>query len=206
MFSALTAGFIFGLSSGLAPGPLLALVITQTLKHGVAEGIKVASAPLITDLPIILVSYVLLTQMADFRAAFGVISLVGGGYVLYLAYECFRTRPLSLGGLQEQPKSLRKGTLINWLNPHPYLFWVTVGTPYVLRLKQEGLLAPLLFVVSFYILLIGSKALLVVIVGRSRTFLMSKGYLMILRILGGMLALFAFSLIKDGLVFLGILG
>ena len=206
MVSALTAGLVFGLSAGLVPGPLLALVITQTLKHGVTEGIKVASAPLLTDLPIILASFFLLTQIADFRAAFGIISLVGGGYVLYLAYECFRTKPVNLGGLQEQPKSIRKGTLINFLNPHPYLFWVTVGTPYILRLKQEGLLAPLLFMISFYGLLVGSKALLAMIVGRSRTFLMSKGYLIILRILAGMLALFALFLIRDGLVFLGTLG
>jgi threonine/homoserine/homoserine lactone efflux protein len=206
MISALTSGFILGLSSGLAPGPLLTLVITQTLKHGVTEGIKVASAPLITDLPIIVASLVLLTRMADFKAALGIVSLVGGGYVLYLAYECFRTKPVSLGDLQEQPKSIRKGMLINFLNPHPYLFWVTVGTPYVLRLKQESLMEPLLFMVSFYGLLVGSKAVLAVIVGRSRGFLMSKGYLTILRILAGMLALFGLFLIRDGLVFFGILG
>jgi threonine/homoserine/homoserine lactone efflux protein len=206
MISALAAGFIFGLSSGLAPGPLLTLVMTQTLKHGVTEGIKVASAPLITDLPVILVSFVLLTRVADFRAALGIVSLVGGCYVFYLAYECFRTKPVSLGNPQGQPKSIRKGMLINFLNPHPYLFWVTVGTPYLVRLKQENLLAPLLFVVSFYGLLVGSKALLAVIVGRSRTFLMSKGYLLILRILAGMLALFALFLVRDGLSLLGVLG
>jgi hypothetical protein len=83
---------------------------------------------------------------------------------------------------------------------------VTVGTPYLVRLKQENLLAPLLFVVSFYGLLVGSKALLAVIVGRSRTFLMSKGYLLILRILAGMLALFALFLVRDGLSLLGVLG
>ena len=206
MISALTAGLILGLSSGLAPGPLLTLVITQTLKHGVTEGIKVASAPLITDLPIILASFVLLTRVADFKAALGIVSLVGGGYVLYLAYGCFRTKPVSLGDFPELPKSIRKGTLINFLNPHPYLFWMTVGTPYILRLKQESLMAPLLFIVSFYGLLVGSKAALAVLVGRSRTFLMSKGYLTILRILAGMLALFALFLIRDGLIFLEILG
>jgi threonine/homoserine/homoserine lactone efflux protein len=206
MISALAAGFVFGLSSGLAPGPLLTLVITQTLKHGVMEGIKVASAPLITDLPIILVSFVLLTRVADFRAALGIVSLVGGGYVLYLAYECFKTKPIGLGGSLEQPKSIRKGTLINFLNPHPYLFWVTVGTPYILKLKQESFVAPLLFIVSFYGLLVGSKAALVVIVGRSRTFLMSRGYLAVLRILAGLLGLFALFLIRDGLNLLGVFG
>ena len=52
MFSALTAGILLGLSAGFAPGPLLTLVIAQTLKHNVREGIKVALAPLISDFPI----------------------------------------------------------------------------------------------------------------------------------------------------------
>ena len=46
-------GVVFGLAAGLMPGPLLALVIQQTLRHGPGEGIKVAAAPLLTDLPIV---------------------------------------------------------------------------------------------------------------------------------------------------------
>ena len=54
MTASLLTGVIFGLSAGFAPGPLLTLVITQTLKHNIKEGVKVALAPLLTDLPIIL--------------------------------------------------------------------------------------------------------------------------------------------------------
>jgi threonine/homoserine/homoserine lactone efflux protein len=142
--------------------------------------------------------------VAEFRVALGIVSLVGGGYVLYLAYESFRSKPADLGGPQDQPNSLRKGTLINFLNPHPYLFWLTVGTPHLLRVKQENIIAPLLFVVSFYGLLVGSKAILAVLIGRSRLFLLGKGYRRVLRILAGVLALFAFILIKDGVALLGI--
>ena len=51
-----SAGLVYGLSAGFSPGPLMALVISQTLKHGIREGAKVAVAPLITDLPIILLA------------------------------------------------------------------------------------------------------------------------------------------------------
>ncbi|UCD33501.1 MAG: hypothetical protein JSV38_06465 [Desulfobacterales bacterium] len=54
MSSALWVGVMFGLSAGFAPGPLLTLVITQTLRHGIKEGILTASAPVLTDAPIIL--------------------------------------------------------------------------------------------------------------------------------------------------------
>ncbi|MCX9013779.1 MAG: hypothetical protein OIN89_03135 [Candidatus Methanoperedens sp.] len=48
----LVSGMIFGLTSGISPGPLLTLVISETLKNGSSGGMKVAVAPLITDIPI----------------------------------------------------------------------------------------------------------------------------------------------------------
>ena len=53
MISFLTTGAILGLSAGFAPGPLLTLVVSETLRYNVKEGIKVALAPIVTDLPIV---------------------------------------------------------------------------------------------------------------------------------------------------------
>ena len=206
MISAFTAGTVLGLSAGLAPGPLLALVITHTLKHNVREGVKVALAPLITDLPIILVSLLVLTKLANFNRVLGLISCIGGMYVLYLAYESIRTGPIKLEVAKSHPQSLKKGSLINALNPHPYLFWSTVGAPLTLKFYDDNLLAPLIFILCFYLLLIGSKIFLALVVGKSRSFLTSKSYIYVMRILGGILAFFACYLFKDALVFLGFIG
>ena len=119
MVSALAVGTVLGLSAGLAPGPLLTLVITQTLKHNAREGVKVAAAPLITDLPIILLSLLVLTRLTDFDVILGLISLAGGLYVLHLAYGSLRVEPVNLQASDRQPRSLSKGALINLLNPHP---------------------------------------------------------------------------------------
>jgi len=204
VISALITGCVFGLSSGLAPGPLLVLLITQTLRHNAKEGIKVAAAPLITDLPIILVSLFALRQLDTYQRALALISIAGGIYVLYLAYGCFRTKPVNLGDIHPEPQSLKKGVLINFLNPNPYLFWVTFGGPLILRLSEAGPLAPLSFFFSFYFSLIGSTVFLALIAGRSRAFLKSRAYLFVMRILALVLALFAFFLIKDAIRFLGL--
>ncbi|MFZ0611777.1 MAG: LysE family translocator, partial [Desulfobacterales bacterium] len=68
----LVTGIILGLSGGLTPGPLLTLVITETLKHGFREGAKVSLAPLLTDLPIVAAAVVLLHCLADIRPLLGV--------------------------------------------------------------------------------------------------------------------------------------
>ncbi len=69
--SALLVGAMFGLSAGFAPGPLLTLVVTQTLQYSVREGIRVSMAPLITDVPIILISFFILSRLATFEMAWG---------------------------------------------------------------------------------------------------------------------------------------
>ena len=202
--SALATGTVFGLSAGFAPGPLLTLVITQTLQHNIREGIKVSMAPLITDLPIILITLFVLSKLSDFDRLLGAISLVGGAYVLYLAYGCLRTGPVTLEETRDQPRSFRKGALINAFNPHPYLFWATVGGPFVFKSGQESLLAPVLFVTGFYVFLVGAKVFLAFVVGKSRAFLTKKGYIWTMRLLGCLLVVFAFFLLKDALSFLGI--
>jgi len=204
MISAITTGVVLGLSAGLVPGPVLTLVITQTLKHNLREGLKIAVTPLITDLPIILLSIFVLTRLTHFNRVLGLISFAGGLYVLYLSYECFRTSPVSIEGDVSKPRSLRKGTLVNILNPQPYLFWATVGAPFILKASNDHALAPFLFVACFYTLLVGSKMSLAVVVGKSRTFLTSSGYIIIMRVLAGVLILFALFLFRDAFAFLGI--
>ena len=82
MLSALLVGVMFGLSAGFAPGPLLTLVITQTLQHSTKEGIIVAAAPIITDVPIVLISFFILYNLSSLGPTLGIIAAAGGLYVL----------------------------------------------------------------------------------------------------------------------------
>ena len=203
--SALLVGVMFGLSAGFAPGPLLTLVVTQTLHYSVREGIRVAMAPLITDVPIILISFFILNRLATFDMALGFIAVSGGMYVLYLSYETIKTRPARIETSPSQPRSLGKGALVNALNPHPYLFWVSVGVPFILRVQQSDPKAVWAFIFSFYCFLIGSKVVTALIVGKFRTFLEGKIYLYIMRFLGIILAVFAISLFRNALVYFGLI-
>lgn len=123
----LTLGILLGLSAGFAPGPLLALVISETIQHGIGSGVRVALAPIVTDLPIIILTCFILSKLSGFHTILGIIALVGGCVIFYMGLECLRTKrvALDLGGIK--PKSLTRGILANALSPHPYLFWITVS-------------------------------------------------------------------------------
>jgi threonine/homoserine/homoserine lactone efflux protein len=203
MIHFLALGTLFGLSAGFAPGPLLALVVSETLGHGVRAGLKVALAPLVTDVPIVVVSLLFLAKLSDFDAALGGISMVGGCAVCYLAYETLRTRPMPEDGWEIRSSSLHRGILVNALSPHPYLFWLSVGGPTVMKAQQQTTLAAVAFVASFYILLVGSKIFVALVTARSRAFLAGRAYVFIMRVLGVLLFAFAITLFCDGFELLG---
>jgi threonine/homoserine/homoserine lactone efflux protein len=205
MIASLSAGIVLGLSAGFSPGPLLTLVIYQTLRHSIKEGVKVALAPLITDLPIILISTFVLARLANFRTILGIISLIGGLFVMYLAYESFRTSRLDINVQEAEPQSLRKAAVVNALNPQPYLFWFSVGAPTIIKTWEENLFAALAFVIGFYACLVGSKVFVASLVSRSRQFFIGKTYIYIMRVLGTLLLIFTLLLFRDGLYLLGVL-
>lgn len=205
MLDFFTAGLVLGLSAGFSPGPLLMLVISETLHHGTRSGVRVALSPVVTDLPIVLATLLLLVKVSGYHGVLGGVSLAGGLFVLATGWESLRTRPVQLDLPKEPPKSLRKGVLTNFLSPHPYLFWITVGAPLLTRSLSIGWGAFFAFVASFYLSLVGAKIILAVAVGRSKAFLSGRLYLYTMRFLGGLLVLFALLLFKEGLELLGLI-
>ncbi len=199
MISFLTAGTILGLSAGFAPGPLLALVISETLKHDMKAGIKVAIAPILTDLPIIILTIFILSKLSNFHTVLGIISFCGGFLLIYMGYEGIKTKGVDLSQTVSKPDSLKKGIIVNALSPHPYLFWISVGAPTIIKAADQSVFTVFAFVSSFYLFLVGAKISLAIFVGRWQTFLTSRVYIYIMRSLGLVLIIFALILFRDGM-------
>lgn len=153
MIAFLTTGTILGLSAGIAPGPLLALVISETLRHDMKAGVKVALAPIISDLPIVALTLYILAKLSAFNIILGTISFLGGFVLLYMGYESLATKGVNLSFQNLKPQSLKKGIIVNVLNPHPYLFWISIGAPTTIKTWDQSIFAAMAFIGSFYILL-----------------------------------------------------
>lgn len=199
------SGLVFGLSGGLTPGPLMTLVIAQTLQYGAKEGVKVAVAPLLTDLPIVVGSVFVLSTLSEIDSILGVIALCGGAFLVYLGKESLFFKGADPDAAAVNPRSIRKGTLANFLNPSPYVFWITVGASTFLKALDVGTLAAILFIAGFYLCLVGAKVAIAVIVGRSRRFLRSDVYVYTVRALGLALFFIAVLFFRDGLAYLGVI-
>ena len=198
----LSTGITLGLSAGFSPGPLSTLVISHSLRHGTKEGLKVAIAPFFTDVPIVLVSIFVLAQLRDSHTAFGLISLLGAAVLFYLAYESFRADQVKVELGSAEARSLGKGALVNFLSPHPYLFWLTIGGHKVVEAWAQSPLKAAGFLGGFYVCLVGSNMLMAFIAARSKELLAGKAYRYVMRILGAALLILALVLLKEGLLFL----
>jgi len=202
----LISGVLFGAAAGVSPGPLLTLVISETLRHGRREGVIVASAPLVTDVPIVCISVFVLAKLLNFSLILGIISLSGAAFIGYLAFESLTIKGIELNLGRVKAESLKRGILTNLLSPHPYLFWITIGAPFILKAYSTNVLAAVFFLLGFYLFLVGSKIVIALIVDKYKSFLKSNTYVYLVRIFGLILLVFAALFIKDGLTLLGILG
>jgi threonine/homoserine/homoserine lactone efflux protein len=201
----LFSGVIFGLAAGASPVPLLALVFSETLKYGRKEGIKIAVSPLITDLPIVLFVLFILLSLTGYNFVIGTISLFGACYLIYLGVENLKVKINRFEVELAEKGALKRGVIANFLSPHPYLFWLSIGGPMIFKSLDVHISATVLFILGFYSLLIGSKIGIVLIVEKSKSFIKSKHFLYIVRVLGITLILFALIFVKDGLKLIGLL-
>lgn len=195
----LAMGSFLGLAAGISPGPLLAITISETLQHGKWEGIKVAISPLITDLPIILSVLFVLSHLTGSNSIIGIIAFFGASYLIYSGIESLKLKKDSVGLNLEKKGAFKKGIIINFGNPHPYIFWLSIGGPIILKSLKLHIWATILFIAGFYSFLVGSKVIVALIVEKSKYFINSKYYFSIIRVLGIAQIIFGLAFIKVGL-------
>ena len=161
-----------------------------------------AMSPLFTDLPIILISLFIFSRLSEINIILAVISFVGGGYIIHLAIDALKVKELNIEVNEDAKGSIRKGIITNFLSPNAYLFWATVGAPNLYKALEINLLTAILFLVSFYTFLIGSKIGIAFIVAKTKHFINQKYYVYIMRFFGIALLVFAGLFFWEGMSYL----
>ena len=175
------------------------MVISETLKGNKLNGILIAIAPLLTDLPIVFFSIYLLDLFSHTEAILGVLSIIGSVFLIYLAIQNFRFDLVPQNAASSYSSSIKYGAITNILSPHPYLFWITIGAPTFIQASEKGSASSIAFICGFYLLLIGSKISVAIISGVVKGFIRSSAYKNILRIMGVLLLFLAILLMYEGI-------
>lgn len=160
-------GLGLGLSAAATPGPFQAYLINQTLTKSWRQALPIAFAPLISDIPIVLIIMLLLDRLPP--AFLHWIGLAGGIFVLYLAWGLFkswRSKPDVVPSNSERTSSrnaLLNGILMNALSPGPYTFWALVNGPILLSALRQSWVYAAAFILGFYGMMICGYLFIIVL-------------------------------------------
>lgn len=184
------AGLALGVIEGIKPGPLLTMVIRETLTGGLGAGVRAAAAPIFTDGPMIIASILLAGWIAEEPAVLCIISILGAGFLAWMGVECFGIDPPDPDvGESDVTGSLRRGVVTNLLNPNVYVFWFLIGGPLMASAAAEEPLAPVAYALSFLVSIILVKVSIAYFFDRTRETLSPRAYRTALTLCGiGMLA------------------
>ena len=194
-------GAALGFAAAITPGAFQTYLISEALSGGWRRGAPVAFAPLISDIPIILLSLLILNQLPEYFLR--VVSLAGGAFALYLAWRLWSSwrsgTAMQLNEDERSKGSLRRGVIANFLTPGPYLFWALVSGPILLAAGRGSIAFGAAFLIGFYGVMILSLLGIALLFSQARRLgpQVVRGLLLLSTII---LALFAGLLIYQGLI------
>jgi threonine/homoserine/homoserine lactone efflux protein len=198
----IVGGVSLGFLAAVQPGAFQTYVINAALSLGWRRGIFAIFAPLIADIPIILVVVFVLGQVVPPTVKI-VLRIVGGLFLLWLAFTTWRqlSAGFTIGGNVSQSAgqaTLKRAVLMILLSPGPYIAWSTFNGALLLQGLEQSPLHAAAFLAAFYVTFLFLLALIVVVFDRLRRLdeRITRG---VLRLTLFILVVFGLLLIVQGL-------
>jgi threonine/homoserine/homoserine lactone efflux protein len=192
MLLALLQGVSFATVPLLSISPFKIFVLSSAVRQGWRRALPLATVPLIGDVPIILVLWLLLRQFPEW--AVNVLRTIGGLFYLYLAVGLIRSarRVLAPERLDSEfRRTYRQAVAAIWITPNVYINWSLIGIPALLNYAQQSAIHAALFLIGFYLVWVGGLGLQILLAAQAgRLPPRSVSYLVI----GGSLVLVGFGL------------
>jgi len=165
----LAASYAF--AAAVQPGPLQAYLISQTMINGWRRTVPATFAPIISDIPIVVLVLLLLAQVPP--SFINVIRLAGGIYLLYLAFQALQSYR-AYSHLRESPprmvyQTIWKAVVVNLLNPNPYLGWALIMGPLFLKAWSDSPSYGIGVIVLFYATMILATAAIIALFSGARS-------------------------------------
>lgn len=167
------SAFIVGLSGAMAPGSLLVVVLTETVRHGLWGGPAAVAGHGAIEMIMVVVLSIGLGRILSYPPALGTIGLVGGLMLLWFGWSTFRTAGSAVTAISSARSALSSkdssfstsascapqgnasllntafaGVVASISNPYWILWWATVGAANVAAGLQYGFVGPAAFFIG----------------------------------------------------------
>jgi threonine/homoserine/homoserine lactone efflux protein len=128
MLAALGTVIVTSLSGVMMPGPMFAVTIAKSMKSPWA-GVLVALGHAVIEVPLIMLVYFGLANFFQNEILKLVLSVLGGGMIVWMGYDMFRARQkLAKEGKDTKYNAFVAGIAMSGLNAFFIVWWLTVGS------------------------------------------------------------------------------
>jgi threonine/homoserine/homoserine lactone efflux protein len=151
MINYLIFGITYSFACVVQPGPFQAFLFSQSVTNGWRKTIPLVFAPLLSDVPVIILVLLVLTNVPP--EVLSILQIAGGLFLLYLAfnaYQAWRTFTPNSNEKSAPQYTFFKAIVVNLLNPNPYIAWSLVMGPFLIKGWNETPVNGIVLLTGFY--------------------------------------------------------
>lgn len=151
MLTLLFSVVVISLSGVMLPGPMFAVTVAKSYRSPWA-GTKIAIGHAVVEIPIILLIYFGFAPFFQNNNVQLVLSLLGGGMLIWMGIGMFRARrEVVQGGSDLKYGAITAGIVMSVMNPLFLLWWATVGSMLVMKFTGFGKIGLPVLVITHWI-------------------------------------------------------
>lgn len=146
-----TGAFVVGLSGAMAPGPVLTVTISETLKRGFIAGPLIVLGHAILEILLLTLIGLGLGPFFEHPTVVTIFMSAGGLVLLWMGAQMLRgnkrvtDEALSATGTESPHGPVLAGIVLSVSNPYWIIWWVTIGMGFVTQSLQHGLIGLICF-------------------------------------------------------------
>ena len=151
MLPILLSVIVISFSGVMMPGPMFAVTLAKSYKSPWA-GTQIALGHAVIEVPLILLIYFGFAQFFQNIMVQLVLSVLGGGMIIWLGISMFRARAeVARGGKDLSYSAFVAGILTSGFNPFFLLWWVTIGSMLIMKFLDFGIVGLTVFIVIHWL-------------------------------------------------------
>lgn len=147
--------WVIGFSGAAMPGPVTALIVTETAKRGFIAGPLITIGHVLLELGMVAALFLGLRDALNQNWVAGGIGIIGGLVLLWLGFEIVQSAwrgkvSLNLAAPTQDANASRHpivgGIVTTVFNPYWFVWWLTVGAAYLVTFRAFGWIG----IIAFY--------------------------------------------------------
>ena len=151
MLPILLSVVVISFSGVMMPGPMFAVTLAKSYKSPWA-GTQISLGHAVIEVPLILLIYFGFAQFFQNSVVQLVLSVLGGGMIIWLGISMFRARAEVVKGSKDLPYSaFTAGILTSGFNPFFLLWWATIGSLLIMRFLEFGTTGLIVFIIVHWL-------------------------------------------------------